>query len=150
MDKVKASDKLSFPLTLDLPTLITAASAVAAAAAAGTAGQQRLDHDRQEVTGGVGDRAAAAAGAQPSSGCPCTGPGYNSAQPLAVSYELAAVLIHKGHAASHGHYGTVRCGTVCYGTVRYGTACYVSVRCNALARHCSCSQSAAMVVHFVR
>lgn len=55
MMKVKAADKMSFPLTLDMESLVS-------------------QHG-------------------------------NSALQCPGQYELAAILIHKGPSASHGHYG---------------------------------------------
>lgn len=70
MDKMKASDKLSFPLVLDMPSLLASVAP---------------EH-------GQGVAACGPGGAPPS------------------EYELAAVLIHKGNSASHGHYGEVDTG----------------------------------------
>ena len=58
--KVKASDKLSFPFTMDMRQVIN------------------TEGDGQDLAPGV---------------------------PL--TYELAAILIHKGPSATHGHYGRV-------------------------------------------
>eukprot|EP00798_Chlamydomonas_sp_ICE-L_P029276 gene29276-12519_t len=84
MDKKKVTDKFSFPLDLDLKQFLISSSA--------TATRFPLDLDLKQVLDSVGDDTGLSQLVKTTDGG------------AVGSYELVAVLIHKGPSASHGHY----------------------------------------------
>lgn len=103
---MKATDKFSFPLALDLGAFLSPpdSDSDAGGAARGAANGTAAINGRAAASCGVaanGSSTAAAAAAPPAGS--------------ASDYELVAILIHKGASASHGHYGEAR-NVVCKGT----------------------------------
>ena len=82
MSRVKATDKVSFPLEMDMTSLVTPT----------VTGAHSNGHT--SMPGGQQAGSSAQDGHLPAH----AGPGH--------MYDLAAILIHKGGSATSGHYGT--------------------------------------------